>query len=194
MSHLWFRRGFGRFNDTRMHGRGRGLAEEAAHELNSPMGTIQDSGMRPLKAGLIYFLLVFALGWVLGPIRELWAVPRFGRIAALLVEAVIMLIAMVVSSRWVMRRFNVPQTLGSTIPMGLVALAILAPAEIAGVLWVRGLSLREYLASFVTAPGVISLVMFLLFAAMPTLVMLPRAYVRAHNRPPSREEETRRVN
>jgi hypothetical protein len=82
----------------------------------------------------------------------------------LLVEAVIMLIAMVVSSRWVMRRFNVPQTLGSTIPMGLVALAILAPAEIAGVLWVRGLSLREYLASFVTAPGVISLVMFLLFA------------------------------
>src|SRR5215472_4629806 len=69
-----------------------------------------------------------------------------------------------------MRRFNVPQTLGSTIPMGLVALAILAPAEIAGVLWVRGLSLREYLASFVTLPGVISLVMFLAFAAMPTLV------------------------
>ena len=114
--------------------------------MNSPIGTIQ-SGMLPLKAGLIYFLLVLALGWVLGPIRELWAVPQFGRIA-LLVEAVIMLIAMVVSSRWVMRRFNVPQTLGSTIPMGLVALAILAPAEIAGVLWVRGLSLREYLASF----------------------------------------------
>ena len=98
--------------------------------MNSPIGTIQNSGMRPLKAGLIYFLLVFALGWVLGPIRELWAVPRFGRITALLIEAIIMLIAMVISSRWVMRRFNVPQTLGSTIPMGLVALAILAPAEI----------------------------------------------------------------
>jgi hypothetical protein len=126
--------------------------------------------MRPLKAGLLYFLLVFALGWVLGPIRELWAVPRFGRITALLIEAIIMLIAMVISSRWVMRRFNVPQSLGSTIPMGLVALAILAPAEIAGVLWVRGLSLREYLASFVTLPGVISLVMFLVFAAMPTIV------------------------
>jgi len=150
--------------------------------------------MRPLKAGLIYFLLIFALGWVLGPIRELWAVPQFGRITALLFEAVMMLIAMVVSSRWVMRRFNVPQTLGSTIPMGLVALAILAPAEIAGVLWVRGLSRREYLASFVTTSGVISLVMFLLFAAMPTLVMLPRAYIRAHNQRPSREEETRRVN
>ena len=143
--------------------------------MDSTIGTIQNSGMRPLKAGLIYFLLVFALRWVLGPIRELWAVPRFGRIAALVVEAVIMLIAMVISSRWVVRRCNVHQTLGSTIPMGLVALAILAPAEIGGVLWVRGLSLREYLASFATAPGVISLVMFLLFATMPSLVtLLPR--------------------
>ena len=53
--------------------------------------------MRILKAGATYFVLLFAAGWVLGPIRELWAVPRFGRVAALLVEAVIMLIAMVVS-------------------------------------------------------------------------------------------------
>ena len=55
--------------------------------------------------------------------------PRFGRITALLIEAIIML-TMIVSSRWVMRRFDVPQTLGSTIPMCLVALAILVPAEI----------------------------------------------------------------
>jgi hypothetical protein len=54
--------------------------------------------------------------------------------------------------------------------MGLLALALLVPAEIAGVVWVRGLSLHGYFASFLTAPGVISLLMFLLFAAMPTLV------------------------
>jgi hypothetical protein len=83
-----------------------------------------------------------------------------------------MLIAMIISARWVMRRFDVHQPLGSTIPMGLVALGILAPAEIAGVLWVRGLSLHEYLESFMTVPGVISAVMFLLFAAMPSLVTL----------------------
>jgi hypothetical protein len=128
--------------------------------------------MRTFKAGAIYFLLVLALGWILGPIRELWAVPRFGRVTSLLFEAVIMLIAMIVASRWVMRRFDVPQTLGSTIPMDLVALGILATAEIAGVLWVRGSSLQEYVASFATAPGVISAVMFLLFAAMPSLVTL----------------------
>jgi hypothetical protein len=130
--------------------------------------------MRVLKAGVIYFLLLFAVGWVLGPIRELWAVPRFGRITALLFEAVIMLTAMILSSRWGMRRFDVPPTLGSTIPMGLVALGILAAAEIAGVLWVRGQSLQDNAASLVTAPAVISLVMFVLFAVMPTLVTLVR--------------------
>ena len=130
--------------------------------------------MRILKAGVIYFLLLFALGWILGPIRELWAVPRFGRMTALLVEAIIMLIAMILAAGWVTLRFDVPQTLCSTIPVGFVALAILAPAEIAGVLWVRGQSLQDYAASFVTAPGVISLVMFVLFAVMPTLVTLVR--------------------
>jgi hypothetical protein len=53
--------------------------------------------------------------------------------------------------------------------MGLIAIGLLFPAEIAGVVWVRGLSLREYLASFVTGPGVVSLLMFLVFGAMPTL-------------------------
>ena len=126
--------------------------------------------MRALKAGVIYFLLVFAVGWVLGPIRELWAVPYFGRMAAMLGEAVIMLTAMIVAARWVIRRFDVPRTLLATISMGLVALALLVPAEIAGVVLVRSQSLQDYLASYANGPGVISLIMFLLFAAMPTLV------------------------
>jgi len=49
-------------------------------------------------SGVIYFVLVFAVGWVLGPIRELWAVPHFGHMAATLSEAVIMLIAMIVAA------------------------------------------------------------------------------------------------
>jgi hypothetical protein len=128
--------------------------------------------MRAAKAGLIYFLIVFAVGWILGPIRELWAVPRFGRLAATLSEAAIMLIAMMVAARWVIRRFEVSRTLADTLSIGLIAIGLLLPAEIAGVVWMRGLSLREYLASFVTAPGIISLLMFLVFGAMPTLFTL----------------------
>ena len=72
-----------------------------------------------------------------------------------------------------MRRFDIGRALPMRIGMGLVALGILLPAEIAGALWVRGLSLREYLTSFANPAGAVSLVMFLVFAAVPTLV--PRA-------------------
>jgi len=126
--------------------------------------------MRALKAGVIYLLLVFAVGWILGPIRELWAVPHSWSHLGLLSEAVIMLIAMVVAARWVIRRFHVSRTLPATISMGIVAIGLLLPAEIVGIHWVRGRSVRDYLTGFLTAPGVVSLLMFLLFAAMPTLV------------------------
>jgi flagellar biogenesis protein FliO len=53
-----------------------------------------------------------------------------------LLEAPIMLIAMIISARWVIRRFDVSRALGTTISMGLAVVGILAVAEIAGVLWV----------------------------------------------------------
>jgi hypothetical protein len=84
-------------------------------------------------------------------------------------EAVIMLKAMIVPARWVIRRFAVPRTLSATISMGLIAIGLLFPAQIAGVVWVA-YYIQEYLAGFATVPGIISLLMFLLFAAMPTLV------------------------
>jgi hypothetical protein len=64
------------------------------------------------------------------------------------------------------------RTLPATISMGIVAIGLLLPAEIVGVHWVRGPSERDYLTGFLTGPGVVSLLMFLLFAAMPTLVTL----------------------
>jgi len=70
--------------------------------------------MRALKACVIYFLLVFAVGWILGPIRELWAMPHFGPILGLLLEALIMLIAMIISARWTIR-FHSVSTAGRAI-------------------------------------------------------------------------------
>ena len=126
--------------------------------------------MRILKAGVVYFLILFAFGWVLGPIRVLWAAPRFGQMNALLFESAIMLNAMFISARWTIRRFDVGPRLPARIAMGLVALGSLLPAEIAGAAGVRGFSLRVYLASLASPSGAISVVTFLLFAVMPTLV------------------------
>ena len=83
--------------------------------------------MRALKAGIIYFLLVFLVGWILGPIRELWAVPHLGHMAAMLSETVIMLDAMMVAARWVIRWFEVPQTLSDTLSIGLIAIGFAVP-------------------------------------------------------------------
>jgi hypothetical protein len=125
--------------------------------------------MQTLKAGTIYFLLVFAVGWVLGPIRELWLVPHLGQTMGWLLEAPLMVIAMIVAAGWVLRRLNVPYTLNARLAVGLVALGILLVAELAGVRWVRGISIQEYLAGYVTPSSLISILLFLLFAAMPSL-------------------------
>lgn len=89
------------------------------------------SGGSWFKAGALYFGLAFATGWVVGPIRELWVVPRFGRTAGLLLEAPVMFGVMFAAARWTIRRFAVP--LEPTPWVGLVALGLHLIAESAGV-------------------------------------------------------------
>ena len=72
----------------------------------------------PLRAGALYFCLVFVVGY---PIREL--------------------------------------------------LILLLAAEVAGARWLRGQPIRDYLAGFVSIPGGAALLLFLVFAAMPAIVM-----------------------
>jgi hypothetical protein len=94
-----------------------------------------------LAPGALYFALVFAAGWVLGPVRELLIVPHVGRTAGVLLEAPLMVVVIIVAARWTMRRFAVSSTLGTRAAIGLVALGLLLTAEVVGTLWVRGLSI-----------------------------------------------------
>ena len=123
-----------------------------------------------LKVGAVYFALVFAVGWILGPIRELWIIPRFDRTAGFLFEAPIMLVAMIASARWVIRRFCVSNSLSTRTAIGLIATALLIVAEILGTWWTRGASLSGYLATFDTVSGGVFVLLLVLFAAMPMLV------------------------
>ena len=60
--------------------------------------------MKVLKAGISYFALVFGAGFVLGPIRLLWLVPRVGTRTAELLEMPVMLAVIIVAARWLVRR------------------------------------------------------------------------------------------
>ncbi|RPI50922.1 MAG: hypothetical protein EHM56_10185 [Chloroflexi bacterium] len=103
--------------------------------------------MRILKGGVLYFAIVFGAGFVLGPIRIWWVVPRFGTRMAELMEASIMLVVTIVAARWIVRRLALPSTPSSRLGMGRIALGFMLIAEFTLVLWLRGLSISEYLAS-----------------------------------------------
>jgi hypothetical protein len=126
--------------------------------------------MQILKAGVFYFALVFGAGFVLGPMRILWVVPRFGVRMAELLETPIMLVVTIFAARWIVRRLAVPFTAVSRLGMGLVALSLLLAAEFTLVLWLRGLSISEYLSSRDPVSGTAYYVMVGAFAIMPLLV------------------------
>lgn len=124
-----------------------------------------------LKAGALYFALVFGAGFALGPIRILWAVPRFGARMAELMGTPIMLVVIIVAARWIVRRLALPSTSSNRLGMGCVALALLLVAEFTLVLWLRGMSLSEYFASRDPVSGTVYYVMLGVFALVPLFVV-----------------------
>jgi hypothetical protein len=126
--------------------------------------------MQILKAGVLYFVVVFGAGFVLGPIRILWVVPRLGARIAELLEAPIMLVITIVAARWIVRRLAVPPTRLSRLGMGAIALSLMLIAEFTLVLWLRGLSISEYFASRDPVAAGLYYVMLAIFAIMPLLM------------------------
>ena len=126
--------------------------------------------MRILKAGGLYFLLVFGAGFVLGTIRTLWVVPRLGTRMAELLETPIMFVVTILAARWIVLRLAVPPTRSARFGMGAIGFGLLLVAEFGLVHWLRGLSIREYLATRDPVSGTVYYVMLGVFAAMPFLV------------------------
>ncbi len=102
--------------------------------------------MRILKAGVFYFAFVFGAGFVLGTIRTLWVVPRVGTRTAELMEMPLMLVVTIVAARWTVLRLSVPMMWSARLEMGCIALVLMLIAEFGFVLWIRGLSIKEYFA------------------------------------------------
>jgi hypothetical protein len=123
-----------------------------------------------LKAGVVYFALVFGAGFVLGPIRIMWLVPRVGTRLAELIEMPLMLGVVVFAARWVVRKFAVLQRPADRLGMGCIALFLLLTAEFGFVLRLRGLSMREYFTTMDPVSGTVFFVMQGIFAIMPLIV------------------------
>jgi hypothetical protein len=127
--------------------------------------------MNILKAGVVYFAIVFNAGFVFGAIRTIWVAPRIGTRRAELLETPLMLIVTIVGARWTLLRLAVPPWLSARLAMGGIALGFMLSAEFGLVRWLRGLTIRTYLASRDPVSGAVYYVMLGVFAVMPSFLV-----------------------
>lgn len=126
---------------------------------------------RIVRAALAYFALVFGTGFVLGTVRVPFLVPQLGVRMAELLEMPLMFVAIVLSARFVVRRFALaPAVRRDAAAVGGIALACLIVAEL-GVAWALGATdPAAYLASRDPVSGTVYALMLLVYASMPALV------------------------
>jgi hypothetical protein len=122
---------------------------------------------RASAAGAIYFLVLFGLGFLLGPVRILVLEPRLGPVGAILLEAIPMLAAMVLVAPWAARLLEVPPLPVPRLAMGVAGLILLVLAETALDALLRGRVL--WAERIATTDGRIGLLLLLAFALMPLL-------------------------
>jgi hypothetical protein len=122
------------------------------------------------KAGLLYFGVVFGVGFALGVIRTLWIVPEVGVRAAELIEMPFMIVVTIIVCRLVMRRFAVPPSLWPRLAMGLVGLAMLIGAELVLGSLLFGRTFFQYITSRDPVSGAAYFLALGMFGAMPFLI------------------------
>lgn len=118
---------------------------------------------------VVYFALVFGTGFLLGIVRVLWAEPRIGTRLAELAEAPLMLAAICLAARFVVRRFPAGRA-GAYLVSGGLALLLLVVTELTVVLGLRGVGIGEYVSGRDPLAGAVYLFMLALFAVMPWLL------------------------
>jgi hypothetical protein len=123
-----------------------------------------------VKVGVLYFAIVFAVGFVLGAIRTLWLVPRLGVRTAELMEAPIMFGVSTLAARWVGRCLDLPPAWPGRLASGCIALGLMLLVEFTVVLWIRGLTIREYFATRDPVSGAVYVVTLAAFGVIPVFV------------------------
>jgi len=136
---------------------------------------IPTPGGSPVRAGIAYFALVFALGFVLGTARTLLLQDPSGggRLLAVLIELPIMLGASWFLCRSVVRRLAVAPTVAARALMGGLAFALLMLAELGLGALLAGRTPGEHFALYTQASYALGLAAQMAFALMPLLQRRP---------------------
>jgi hypothetical protein len=120
-------------------------------------------------AGLVYFAVVFALGFVLGTLRVLLIVPMLGETIAVLVELPIMLAASWFACGWVITRMKVPGDAVARLTLGGLAFAVLMIAELGVSVFAFGRGVAEHYTTYRALSAQVGLAAQVLFALFPLI-------------------------
>jgi hypothetical protein len=123
-----------------------------------------------IRAGLVYFALVFAAAAVLGAARLLWVAPWLGPRAAEILEMPLMLAVVVFSARWLVGRFAQPAGRAGWLVAGVMAAALVLAADLSLAVYARGLSLDRYLRELDPVTAVPYYGILALCAALPAML------------------------
>jgi hypothetical protein len=133
--------------------------------------------MKPaLRAGLVYFAVVFAAGFLLGTLRVLALVPRVGEELAVVIELPFMLLVSWIACKRLVTRFSVPGGVAARATMGASAFGLLMLAELGVSVLGFGRSIAESFESYQTSSALIGLLGQVAFAAFP--IVQSRIFVR----------------
>lgn len=138
--------------------------------MNSENKQTTRAPSRILPTAAFYFLLVFAVGLLLGPIRVLWLEPILGRTVAVLCETPFLIAAMIFAARWVPRWTKLTGGWWPYAAVGLIALALQQLADLAVGFGLRGMTLNDQLRLFSTPAGYVYAADLIIFAIAPLLM------------------------
>ena len=130
--------------------------------------------MRILRAGALYFALVFAIGFLLGTIRVIVVGPSVGELNAVLLELPVILAASWFICRRLTTSLQVPPDLTSRVGMGASAFVLLLAAEVVLSVFLFGNSLDRHFENFRTFHGAIGLAGQFAFALFPIIQLRQR--------------------
>lgn len=142
--------------------------------MTSAIHSSDTSIRRAAWAGMAYFALVFAVGFLLGTLRVMVLVPRLGESAAVITELPLMLAVSWLACRWVVARFKVAPVVAPRAVLGAVAFALLMLAEVAVATLGFGRSLSEHVARYGEPSASLGLTAQVIFALLPSLQLLWR--------------------
>ncbi|GHA03230.1 hypothetical protein GCM10008090_10280 [Arenicella chitinivorans] len=123
-----------------------------------------------IKYAAIYFIVVFSFGFVLGTIRVLLLVPNLGEQTAELIEAPFMVLVSFMAACFIRNLSKEKLNSNDLLLVGFLALGYLLAVELSVVLWVRELSVSEFVQSRYSIAGIAYLVSLILYSLFPYFV------------------------